>query len=381
MSRFRFRYQVGACAPRGTGDPSLVRAVFAVLVVATVAAFFATQQLKGEFPLVIRFATKPAHFSPNGDDYRDTTGVGFDLSEPASLSFMVVDSEGNEVRRLVSERRLAGDAKHRFRWDGRDDDGNPVSGRDLPDARRAARREPRDRLGQGDHRGPQAAAGHAAVREAVGGGHRPARRDAERAAALPRPEEQGAGDPRLPHGRREAAHRAPLPGRPEPDGRLGRPGEQRPAADRARAGGRLRVHGRRARPRGQPDRGAAAGAAAPPSRGRAPASRCAASRCAGRCRPSRPAPSPTSRSGRWTAASTGSCPASGTPSRCCTAAAWAGASASGSRARPGPASTSSACGRGSSAPSGRSPWPGCRPSAPAARRARWWCCPRSPGRA
>jgi hypothetical protein len=104
----------------------LVRAVFAVLVVATVAALFTTQQLKGEFPLVIRFATKPAHFSPNGDDYRDTTRVGFDLSEPASVTFMVVDSEGNEVRRLVSERRLAGDAKHRFTWDGRDDDGKLV---------------------------------------------------------------------------------------------------------------------------------------------------------------------------------------------------------------------------------------------------------------
>jgi FlgD Ig-like domain len=104
----------------------LVRAVFVVLVVATVAAFFTTQQLKGEFPLVIRFATKPAHFSPNGDDYRDTTEIGFDLSEPASVSFLVVDSEGSEVRRIVSERPLAGDAKHRFRWDGRDDNGNPV---------------------------------------------------------------------------------------------------------------------------------------------------------------------------------------------------------------------------------------------------------------
>jgi hypothetical protein len=105
----------------------LVRAVFVVLVLATIAAFFTTQQLKGEFPLVIRFATKPAHFSPNGDDYRDTTEVGFDLSEPASVTFMVVDSEGSEVRRIVDERRLAGDAKHRFRWDGRDDDGNLVA--------------------------------------------------------------------------------------------------------------------------------------------------------------------------------------------------------------------------------------------------------------
>jgi hypothetical protein len=105
----------------------LVRAVFALLVVATIGAFFLTQQLKGDFPLVIRFATKPAHFSPNGDAYRDTTKVGFDLSEPASVSFMVVDAEGAEVRRIVEDRRLGGDAKHRFTWDGRDDDGNLVA--------------------------------------------------------------------------------------------------------------------------------------------------------------------------------------------------------------------------------------------------------------
>ncbi len=104
----------------------LVRAVFAVLVVATIAAFFATQLLKSEFPLVIRFATKPAHFSPNADGYRDETRLGFDLSEPAEVTFSVVDSEGTEVRRIVDERMLAGDAKHRFGWDGRDDDGNPV---------------------------------------------------------------------------------------------------------------------------------------------------------------------------------------------------------------------------------------------------------------
>ena len=34
----------------------LVRAVFALLVVATIAAFLVTQQLKSEFPLVVRFA-------------------------------------------------------------------------------------------------------------------------------------------------------------------------------------------------------------------------------------------------------------------------------------------------------------------------------------
>src|SRR5687767_4631144 len=104
----------------------LVRVVFAVLVVATVAAFYLTQQLKGDFPLVIRFATKPSHFSPNGDGVRDTSVVGFDLSEPASISCMDVDAEGAEVCRIISDKRLAGDTKHRFTWDGRDDAGNVV---------------------------------------------------------------------------------------------------------------------------------------------------------------------------------------------------------------------------------------------------------------
>ena len=75
---------------------------------------------------MIRFATKPAHFSPNGDGYRDASKIGFDLSEPASVSFMVIDAEGTEVRQIVTDRRLAGDAKHRFTWDGRDDEGNVV---------------------------------------------------------------------------------------------------------------------------------------------------------------------------------------------------------------------------------------------------------------
>lgn len=104
----------------------LVQAVFALLVVATVAAFFITQSLKTEVPVVLRFAAKPRDISPNGDRVRDSARVGFDLSEPAEISFYVIDSEGNEVRQLVEDRRLAGDTKHRFAWDGRDDDGQVV---------------------------------------------------------------------------------------------------------------------------------------------------------------------------------------------------------------------------------------------------------------
>ena len=199
----------------------LVRAVFVVLVVATVAAFFTTQQLKDEFPLVIRFAAKPAHFSPNGDDYRDTTEVGFDLSEPASVT---LPGRGLRGQRGAPHRERApagrrceaqvplGRARRRRQSRAR---------RDLPDARRAARREPGDRLREGDHRGPQAAAGDAAVGGAVRGGHRPAGRDAERAAALPRSEEQGTRGPRVSHGRRQAAHRQALPRRARTAARCG----------------------------------------------------------------------------------------------------------------------------------------------------------------
>ncbi len=105
---------------------ALVRVVLGVLVLATIAAFFVTQQLKSEFPLVLRFAAQPIALSPNGDGFKDRTRIGFDLSEPATVSFIVVDQDGNEVRTIVDDRRLAGDTKHRFGWNGRDDDGNDV---------------------------------------------------------------------------------------------------------------------------------------------------------------------------------------------------------------------------------------------------------------
>src|SRR3954464_4330150 len=104
----------------------LVRAAFAALVLATIAAFFITQQLKGEFPLVIRFAVAPSAISPNGDRFSDSSRVGFHLSRPAAGSFSIVDSEGNEVRRLVDGRRLAGDSHNRYTWNGRDDEGRLV---------------------------------------------------------------------------------------------------------------------------------------------------------------------------------------------------------------------------------------------------------------
>lgn len=104
----------------------LVRVVFALLVLGTAGAFVLTQVLKTEMPVVLRFSVAPIYFSPNGDGTRDRVRIGFDLSEPAEVSFSVIDMDGNEVRELVDDRELAGDARHRFAWDGRDDEGDVV---------------------------------------------------------------------------------------------------------------------------------------------------------------------------------------------------------------------------------------------------------------
>jgi hypothetical protein len=105
----------------------LVRVVFASLVLVTAGAFVLTQVLKTEMPVVLRFSVAPIYFSPNGDGTRDRVRIGFDLSEPAEVSFSIIDMDGNEVRELVDDRELAGDRKHRFTWNGRDDDGNVVA--------------------------------------------------------------------------------------------------------------------------------------------------------------------------------------------------------------------------------------------------------------
>jgi FlgD Ig-like domain len=104
----------------------LVRAAFAVLVLATIAAFFLTQQLKSEAPVVLRFAVRPRAISPNGDGVRDRARVGFDLSAPATVTFSIIDGHGRVVRTLVEHRRLAGDRKYRYVWDGRDSRGRVV---------------------------------------------------------------------------------------------------------------------------------------------------------------------------------------------------------------------------------------------------------------
>jgi hypothetical protein len=104
----------------------LVRAVLGLLVIATIGSFLWTQRLKNEDPLILSFARSPKSFSPDGDGVRDRVKIGFDLSDSVRLAFSVIDRRGREVREIVRDRRFAGDRRHRFLWDGRDEAGRVV---------------------------------------------------------------------------------------------------------------------------------------------------------------------------------------------------------------------------------------------------------------
>ena len=360
----------------------VVRAVFALLVVATIAAFFATQQLKSEFPLVIRFSAKPKQFSPNGDRYRDSTQVGFDLSRAGDGDVLDHGRRGQRGaapggRPPAGRRREAplplGRARRRRGGRAR---------RRLPDAGGAPRRGPRDRLLQAHPRRPRAAAGEPGVGDAQ-------RDRAARARAVAR------GDDLAIAGRRTRRPSSACSAPTTP------PSRTWCAASGARAApgsGTARSRPARSAPVPAPDgdyaftvsvRDKAGNLAVAPASVPRPALAPAGNGGVGaQLHPAGPARtwcrrarSRRSRSARSTATSTSSSRASATRSRSGAASASADASGWASRRMPRPASTSPACAPAATARSGRSPWPGCRsPSEPRSARARWWCCPRSRGR-
>jgi hypothetical protein len=96
--------------------------VFAVLVIATFGAFFVAQRLKNAPPVLSRLTVFP-YFSPNGDGRFDVARVSFKVKKTDDVSVSVLDSSGDEVRELMSSRRVASSELVRLKWDGRTHDG------------------------------------------------------------------------------------------------------------------------------------------------------------------------------------------------------------------------------------------------------------------
>jgi hypothetical protein len=104
--------------------PPAAAAAFALLALATVAAFFVTQRLKDSDPVVKRIAT-PLYVSPNGDGRKDSVRIEFELPKGDRTTVSIVDPVGDELRRLMDDRSLAR-GRHDVVWDGRDDRGRVV---------------------------------------------------------------------------------------------------------------------------------------------------------------------------------------------------------------------------------------------------------------
>jgi hypothetical protein len=107
----------------------LARAVFVLLVGATVAAFFTAQRLKGE-PAVAQVRSLAHVFSPNADHVKDVNRFFVELRERSEVSVDVVDADGDAVRRLVEDATVGPQQPLRLSWDGRTD-----AGARVPDGR------------------------------------------------------------------------------------------------------------------------------------------------------------------------------------------------------------------------------------------------------
>jgi flagellar hook assembly protein FlgD len=101
----------------------LSRVVFAMLVAATVAAFFVTQRLKRAPNVVLRVKLSPREFSPNGDGVQDRTTIAFRLKRDDDVSVSIVGRGQDAVRELADSVSVRARAKFTIAWDGREDDG------------------------------------------------------------------------------------------------------------------------------------------------------------------------------------------------------------------------------------------------------------------
>jgi hypothetical protein len=98
--------------------------VFALLVAASIGAFFVTTRLKRSTPVVQRL-TFARYLSPNGDGRKDAILIHFRTKREDEVSVTIVNENGDEVRTLARDRLLYS-GPHRFRWDGRVAGGVPA---------------------------------------------------------------------------------------------------------------------------------------------------------------------------------------------------------------------------------------------------------------
>ena len=96
----------------------LARAVFALLVLACIGAFFLTQHLKHSPTVVQEFKLTP-FFSPYPRGHEKEEAISFKLEHADEVTVRVIDTSGNVVATLVRDRPLARYTTFSLLWNGR----------------------------------------------------------------------------------------------------------------------------------------------------------------------------------------------------------------------------------------------------------------------
>jgi hypothetical protein len=100
-----------------TAETQLARVVFALLVVASFAAFFITQRLKHAPTLVQGVKLVPA-FSPTPQGHIKVERLSFRIEHSDDVTVTVIDSKENPVRTLIAHHHLLAYRRLKLRWDG-----------------------------------------------------------------------------------------------------------------------------------------------------------------------------------------------------------------------------------------------------------------------
>ncbi|HEU0318039.1 MAG TPA: hypothetical protein VFR49_11960, partial [Solirubrobacteraceae bacterium] len=105
------------------GTQRLARAVFALLVLATVAAFFVTQRLKHS-PTVVQDLKGYLLFSPASRNGHATVKFSFRIKRADDVTVTIVSPGGDDIATLQRDHHLAAYSQWALRWNGRTDAGS-----------------------------------------------------------------------------------------------------------------------------------------------------------------------------------------------------------------------------------------------------------------
>ncbi len=114
---------------RGGGE-QLARVIFALLVLASFAAFFVTQRLKHTPTVVQEFQLTP-FFSPTPQGHLKQEQISFKIAHPDRVTVTIIDLTGDEIATLAKRQRLAAYTHLSLLWSGRE--GTAGRGRKAPE--------------------------------------------------------------------------------------------------------------------------------------------------------------------------------------------------------------------------------------------------------